>query len=152
MRKIFLLILFITFNSHSFSKNLFPKRLERSQNSGKGYLDTLPKPSESIKTIATKTDTVPSSADFDVPKEFIVDSIEVIGTKYLDNSLLVNISRLRSGIRIKLPGDEKISEAVKSLWAQGLFENVRINAIRVSGEHLSLQLELVERPRLGRYE
>ena len=103
-------------------------------------------------SFTSKVDTVPLNTDFDSPKEYTVDTVVVTGTKYLDNSLLVNISRLRPGMRIKLPGDEKITNAMKSLWAQGLFEDIRINAYKIINDHISLQIELVERPRLGRYE
>jgi len=144
MRKFFPFILFIVLGFHAYSS--IPKigLGSGSPNIFQRLRDTLPN--------QVKNDTIPRAYEFDSPKEFTVDTIEVIGTKYLDNSLLVNISRLRPGIMVKLPGDEKITNAIKGLWAQGLFEDVRINAIRVHGDHLTLQLDLVERPRLGKYE
>ncbi len=84
-------------------------------------------------------------------KEYVIDAIKVKGTKYLDNSLLINISHLRVGAKIRIPGDEKVSAAIKSLWSQGLFENVDIQAY-VHGEAVTLTLLLEERPRLGKIQ
>lgn len=109
--------------------------------------DTLQKP----ENFNQDTTSVAPELSYQTAKEYLIDAIQVKGTKYLDNKLLINISHLRIGSKVHVPGDEKISNAIKSLWAQGLFENVGIDA-RIHGESVTLILNLEERPRLGKIE
>jgi outer membrane protein insertion porin family len=90
------------------------------------------------------------NVDYSAPKEFIIGGITVSGVKYLDNNVLIMLSGLTVGDRIKIPGD-KISEAVRKLWDQGLFEDVQISVSRVQDNNVFLNISLKERPRLSRF-
>ena len=60
------------------------------------------------------------SFDYAIPKEYAIGGITVSGTQYLDESVLINLSGLIVGDTIEVPS-EKISNAIKNLWKQGLF-------------------------------
>ena len=77
---------------------------------------------------------VPSAKDeisYLDPKEYIIGGTTVTGTEYLDKDILVQISKLTKGETIEVPG-EATANAVKFLWAQGLFDNIelKISSIR----------------------
>src|ERR1035438_76109 len=69
------------------------------------------------------------NVDYTTPKDYVIGGITVSGVKYLDNNVLIMLSGLTVGDRIKVPGD-KITDAVKKLWDQGLFEDVQISIAR----------------------
>lgn len=85
------------------------------------------------------------------PKEYIIADIEVQGIQFLDNNVLISLSGLKVGDKIKIPGDD-ISQAIKKIWKQGIIGNVGVYASKVEGNQIWLVIELTERPRLVRYE
>ena len=58
------------------------------------------------------------------PKEMVIGGTIVSGTQFLDKDVLITISKLTKGDRITVPGDAT-SNAVKNLWGQGLFDDVK---------------------------
>ena len=60
------------------------------------------------------------------PKEMVIGGTIVSGTQFLDKDVLITISKLTKGDRITVPGDAT-SNAVKNLWGQGLFDDVKLN-------------------------
>src|ERR1039457_6348235 len=88
--------------------------------------------------------------DYAAPKEYTIGGITVSGVKYLDNNVLEMLSGLTIGDKIRIPGD-KISEAVKKLWDQGLFEDVQVSISRVQDNNIFLNIALKERPRLSKF-
>ncbi len=83
--------------------------------------------------------------------EYTLAPIKVEGTKYLDEELLISISGLSAGDKIKLPYDPKISKAIQNLWKQNLFSNIEINEERTIGDKLFLVIKVEERPRLSKF-
>lgn len=81
-------------------------------------------------------------------KEFIVAGITVSGTKYLDKDVLITISKLIIGDRITVPGDAT-SSVIKNLWAQGLFDDVKLFPT-YKGDSVYFEIEVLERPRLSK--
>src|SRR5262249_48591441 len=57
--------------------------------------------------------------DYAHPKEYIIGGIVVTGPKFLDETVLKNLSGLNVGDTIAIPG-EKINKAMDNLWKQGL--------------------------------
>tara|TARA_B100000902_G_scaffold399870_1_gene473189 strand:- start:17994 stop:20513 length:2520 start_codon:yes stop_codon:yes gene_type:complete len=92
-----------------------------------------------------------SIIDYNKPNEYIIGGITISGTKYLDHSTLINISGLSVGKRIFIPG-EKISTAVKKLWNQGLFSDIKISATKIQGNSIFLDLYVQEHPRLSKFK
>ena len=68
--------------------------------------------------------------DYSAPKEYIIAGITVTGVKYLDNNVLIMLSGLTIGDKVRIPGD-KITQAVRKLWDQGLFENIKISVSQI---------------------
>jgi outer membrane protein insertion porin family len=85
------------------------------------------------------------------PKELIIGGTSVNGTEFLDKDVLITISKLTTGDRITVPGDAT-SNAVKNLWAQGLFDDVKLNIVEVRYDTVFFEIQVVERPRLTKIE
>ena len=63
--------------------------------------------------------------DYISPNEYIIGGISISGIKYLDENILVQISGLKVGDKLLIPG-ERITMAVEKMWSQGLFSDVKI--------------------------
>lgn len=83
--------------------------------------------------------------------EYTIGGITVSGSKYLDEELLISISALTIGDKIKLPNDPKISKAIQNLWKQSLFSDIEINLAKVIDDKAFLDIHITERPRLSKY-
>ena len=90
-------------------------------------------------------------ANSKTPKEYIIGGIKVVGTKYLDESLLISISGLTVGDKITIPGSDNFSKAINNLWKQNLFANVQIFFTKLEGNNLYLEIDVTERPRLSSF-
>jgi outer membrane protein insertion porin family len=88
--------------------------------------------------------------DYASPKEYIIAGISVSGVKYLDNNVLIMLSGLTIGDKARIPGD-KITQAVRKLWDQGLFEDVKISVSQIVDNQVYLNICLKERPRLSHF-
>lgn len=85
------------------------------------------------------------------PKKYRLAPLVVDGAKFTDPQVIVLLSGLVAGETIPIPGDQ-VSDAVKKLWKQSLFENVEIVLDKVIGEDAFLVIKVVERPRLSRFK
>jgi outer membrane protein insertion porin family len=88
--------------------------------------------------------------DYAAPKEYIIAGITVTGVKYLDNNVLIMLSGLTLGDKVKIPGD-KITQSIRKLWEQGLFEDVKVSVTQIVDNQLYLNIYLKERPRLSHF-
>ncbi|RKD13716.1 outer membrane protein assembly factor BamA [Pelobium manganitolerans] len=125
MKNIFLVIFLFAFSANSFSQQLPTLRSSSSSQSQHEDLDYLN------------------------PKEYVIGGININGVEYLDKSVLITISKLQVGERILVPGDAT-SDAVKNLWAQGLFDDVALLINRTSNDTVYFDLNLAERPRVSK--
>lgn len=89
--------------------------------------------------------------DYSKPKEYEIGGITISGIKYLDQNVLVQLSGLKIGQTISVPGDE-ISKAIAKLWKHGLFGDVEISVTKIMGEKVFLDIYLQERPRLSKFK
>lgn len=105
-------------------------------------------PQTSIGQIAISSDLSPF--DYSRPKDYEIGGITVNGIQYLDQNVLIMLSGLKVGDKIKVPGD-KITEAIRKLWDQGLFEHVSISASDIKGGLIFLVIDLKERPRVSKF-
>jgi outer membrane protein insertion porin family len=87
-------------------------------------------------------------SDYLSPSDYIIDGITVSGIRFLDTNALIGISGLRTGAEISIPG-EAITRAVKKLWEQGLFSDIRITITKIENNKVTLDIYLQERPRLS---
>ncbi len=81
------------------------------------------------------------------PKEYEIVEITTTGSKYYDGNSMVSLSGLRVGDKVKVPGDA-VSSAIKKLMGQGILEEVQIDASKIEGDKIWLNIVIKERPRL----
>ena len=91
-----------------------------------------------------------SEIDYARPQKYEIGGVVVEGAKYVDGSMLSMIANLRVGETISIPGDE-ISNGIRKIWEQGLFEDVAINATDFVGNKVFLQIVIKEKPRVSRF-
>lgn len=92
-----------------------------------------------------------SSLDYFSPKEYVIGGTTLSGAKYLIEDVIITLSKLTKGERIVLPG-EATSNAIKNLWAQGLFDDVQLNITKINLDTVYFDIQVVERPRLSAFE
>src|SRR3972149_2019823 len=86
--------------------------------------------------------------DYRLTREYEIAGIEVTGIKYLNADVLAQLSGLRVGQKIEVPGEE-ITKAVKKYWKQGLFSDVKIYYDKIEENKIFIKIYLKERPRLA---
>src|SRR5690606_36489508 len=85
------------------------------------------------------------------PKNYVIGGVRVSGTEYLDNDVLITISKLVVGQYMEIPSEET-ANVIKTLVAQNLFDDVQLYAERFQGENVYLEICIRERPRIKRIE
>ncbi len=91
-----------------------------------------------------------SAASYASPKNYTIGGIEVSGADYTDKNVIRLLSGFVVGDKIQVPGD-KITDAIKALWKQGLFENVEIYQEKIIGNDIFLRIHITERPRMSKF-
>src|SRR5690606_31625958 len=81
------------------------------------------------------------------PQEYEIGGITVSGTVSTDPNAVKLFTGLQVGDKITVPG-ETITRAIKNLWDQKLFSDVRVDAAEIRGSTIFLNIIVVERPRL----
>lgn len=82
------------------------------------------------------------------PKQYRIAEVTVVGTQAFDHNLIISISGLAVGDKVQIPGTDVFSKAIQKLWKQNLVSDVQINFTKLVGNDLSVEIEVVERPRL----
>ncbi len=95
-------------------------------------------------------DSTANTIDYAEPREYEIGGITVTGIKYLDERVLITLTGISVGDKIRIPGD-KISKAIENLWKQGLLSDIKIVATKFQGDKIFLELRLQERPRLSKF-
>ncbi|PLX13135.1 MAG: outer membrane protein assembly factor BamA [Marinilabiliales bacterium] len=91
-----------------------------------------------------------SKISYERPSDYVIGGISVSGVEFLDKNVIIMLSELDMGSKIKVPGDD-ITGAIRKLWNQGMFENIRITATEIQGNKIFLDIYLKERPRLSKF-
>ncbi len=86
--------------------------------------------------------------DYTNSEDYIIGGVTVSGIRFLDTNALIGISGLRRGQEITVPGDA-ITTAVKKLWQQGLFSDIRVVIVKTVADTVFLDISLQERPRIS---
>ncbi|MDQ2720288.1 MAG: outer membrane protein assembly factor [Bacteroidota bacterium] len=115
---------------------------------------------DSLLTVPVHTDTVPSSVNVDLenifnaktPKEYIIGDIKVTGATSFDPNLIISISGLAMGDKVTIPGGDNFSRAINNLWKQNLVSNVDIYFTHLSGNKLSVEINITDRPSLTSFK
>lgn len=85
------------------------------------------------------------------PREYVISGIAISGTKHLDQALLLSISGISKGDRVRIPGGDNFSKAILNLWKQNLFSNIQIYYTKVLEDSLWIEISVQERPRLSSF-
>lgn len=89
--------------------------------------------------------------DPNTPKEYVLaEAPTITGADHMDKNVLLLISGLTVGEKITVPG-QKITDAIKNIWKQGLFEDVQVFVTKVEGDKIWLSITVSERPRLSKF-
>lgn len=85
------------------------------------------------------------------PAKYEVRDIEVSGNVHTDDGAIRLLSGISIGDSIVLPSDE-VRKAIQRLWKQGIFKDIKIINAKQEPGAVWLIIEVVEAPRLGRFE
>ena len=90
--------------------------------------------------------------DYSHPKEYVVGGVGVEGNNYFSENQIVQLSGLRPGTRVTIPGED-ITSIVKRIWAQRFFEDVSIaiDSLSTAKDTAWLKICIIERPRVSRW-
>lgn len=104
-----------------------------------------------ISTFAVKAQ-VTTGSDFNlIPGiNYELAGITVTGAGSLDPNVVIMLTNLRVGDDIQFP-DEKISDAIRTLWRQKLFEDITFKVVNKVGKKVYLDIQLVALPKLSKY-
>jgi len=91
------------------------------------------------------------SLDYSKPIEYEIAGVTISGAGTLDNSVLLSLAGLYVGDKIKIPGDATPT-AIKNLWKEGFFEDVKIVATKIQGKNIFLEIQVKERARLSKFQ
>ncbi len=89
-------------------------------------------------------------ADYEAPKQFIVNQIRVNGVKFLDPDIIASTSGIAPGDTVMIPSDY-VSSAIRKMWAQRFYSDVQIEAETV-GDSVNFDIYLQERPRVYKWK
>ena len=68
-----------------------------------------------------------SKVDYLSPKQYTIAGIVVDGVRNFDHNLIIQKSKLVRGKTLQIPGEE-ISNAIRNLWDENLFSDIKIHA------------------------
>lgn len=88
--------------------------------------------------------------DYANPQEYEIGGITISGVNFLDENILIQLTGLKIGDRIEIPG-EKITKAIQNLWKQQLFSDIKIELSRIESDLIFLNINLQEQPRLSKF-
>jgi len=91
-----------------------------------------------------------ANMDFNNPKVYTLGGVDLVGVSYYDKSVLLVLSGLSPGQKIRIPSDD-ISKAINNLWKQKLFDDIKVNISKIEGDTVYLQISLREKPRLSAF-
>ena len=100
------------------------------------------------ETSAQEVDSINFSIYYSSPKKYIIADIQISGEIYYDKSVLIQISGLQVGDVVEFPGEAN-RNAIKRLWQQGLFSDIKITAAKIIDDQIWLDIYLQQRPRLS---
>ncbi len=89
--------------------------------------------------------------DYDNVREYTIADITVSGIEFIQKEVLISLSGLKKGNKIKLPGDE-VTDLLKKFWSQGLFSDARVTATKIQNDSVWIDIYLTEQSRMSQLE
>ncbi|MFO7671515.1 MAG: outer membrane protein assembly factor BamA [Bacteroidales bacterium] len=87
--------------------------------------------------------------DYDRVREYVIADVTVSGIEFIQKEVLISLSGLKPGNKIKLPGDQA-TDLLKKFWSQGLFSDARITATKIRNDSVWIDIYLTEQSRMSR--
>jgi outer membrane protein insertion porin family len=91
-----------------------------------------------------------TEVSYENPRQFEIGNIEVTGNENFDANAIIIFSGLSIGKTITIPSDD-LAKAIRNLWKQKLFTDIKINVNSIKGNTVFLNIDLKERSRLSRF-
>ena len=90
--------------------------------------------------------------DYGNPKTYVIGGVGVEGNQYFGENQVLQLTGLRSGMQITVPGEEATG-IVKRLVAQRFFEDVAIvvDSLSAAQDTAWFKIVIKERPRVSRW-
>lgn len=88
--------------------------------------------------------------DQSAPQEYTIGGITVSGCVTRDANAVRLFSGLKVGDKVTIPGD-RIAKAIRAIWEQRLFSDIRIEAAEIRGITVFLNIIVTENPQLASY-
>ncbi len=88
--------------------------------------------------------------DYAHPRKYTVGGVGVEGNQYFSENQILQLSGLREGMEITVPGDE-VTGIVRRLVAQKYFEDVAVRIDSVKADSAWVKVVIRERPRVSRW-
>jgi outer membrane protein insertion porin family len=92
----------------------------------------------------------PLELDYVAPASYLIQEIQVTGTKSIDKEAVLSFLGLQSGDTVQIPGPA-IADAIQKLWKQELVKDVAIYASRITEHQIVLTVSITECPTLSDY-
>ncbi|WP_107038532.1 outer membrane protein assembly factor BamA [Brumimicrobium mesophilum] len=89
--------------------------------------------------------------NYEAPETYEIGPIAVNGADNFDHQAIKLIAGLKQGAKIVIPGEE-ITKAIRNLWAEELFSDVKIKLVKTVGDIAYLSIDLKPRPKLSRFK
>lgn len=83
-------------------------------------------------------------------KKYRLGGFRIEGAQYADKNVLKFLTGLTEGQTLVIPGDQ-ITDALKAVWKQGLFDEVELYQEKTVGSDVFLVLKVKEKPRLSKF-
>lgn len=90
-----------------------------------------------------------SELSYILPTKYEIGGIKVLGEQY-DKNIITSLAGLSIGQKITIPGDD-ITDAIKNLWKQNLFSDIKINLDKIEDNKAYLSIYTKTRPKLSHY-
>lgn len=87
-------------------------------------------------------------ANYNSGTKYTIGEINVSGNTNFGESTIISFSKLKKGDVIQIPG-EKLSNAIKKLWATNLFSSIDVYLVNINGSTVDLEIELYDLPELN---
>jgi outer membrane protein insertion porin family len=103
-----------------------------------------------VSSTVTTAQVNESIINYSNPKTYKIGGIAVTGTQFLDPNSIINMTGLKKGDEIKVPGEE-ITLAIKKLWEQDILSDVQFKVTDIVDDQIFFEVVVKERPRLSKY-
>ena len=87
-----------------------------------------------------------------IAKEYTIKNISLTGIKHLDTAIVLSIAALQPGDKFMHPGEDIFAKSIANLWRQKFFANVQIYITKIEDDQVSIEISVLERPRLGNFK